>query len=67
MCVCVHVIVILLIDTTPPITTSSAISIFDSSVLPSVTVTVGSSNPAETPPSLSYYLIDLHMIVSFIQ
>lgn len=50
MCVRVHVIVILLIDTTPSITTSSAISIFDSSVLPSVTVTGAPTiNPAETP------------------
>ena len=55
MCACVHVIVILLIDTTPPITTSSAISIFDSSVLPSVTVT-GSPTivPVRPPSSLSY-------------
>ena len=57
MCVCVHVIVILLIDTTPPITTStsSAISIFDSSVLPSVTVTVSPTIvPVQPPSSLSY-------------
>ena len=55
MCMCSCNSNTFLIDTTPPITTSSAISIFDSSVLPSVTVT-GSPTivPVQPPSSLSY-------------
>ena len=55
MCICSCNSNTFLIDTTPPITTSSAISIVDSSVLPSVTVTGSPTiNPAETSSSLSY-------------